>query len=124
MGTAVDSESLPPSDRRDVQLLRSLLDSLREQPDVSTAALLGFWHGTKEGQLLADLAGREPIEDPEGLTALVNALVHQICRAGPLAELRQQADVLKAKPYDALTPEEKQSLVRLTQEIRALMGKG
>ena len=100
------------------------MDSLREQPDVSTAALLGFWHGTKEGQLLADLAGREPIEDPEGLTALVNALVHQICRAGPLAELRQQADVLKAKPYDALTPEEKQSLVRLTQEIRALMGKG
>lgn len=124
LGTAVDGESLPPSDRRDMQLLRSLLDSLREQPEVSTAALLGFWHGTEEGQLLADLAGREPIEDPEGLTALVNALVHQIFRAGPLAELRQQADVLKAKPYDALTPEEKQSLVRLTQEIRALMGKG
>ena len=109
--------------RRDLQLLRDVLENLREQPDLSTAALLGFWHGTEEGQLLADLAGREPIEDPEGLSELVTALLDQISREGPLAALREQAAVLKAKPYDTLTPDEKQTLVQLTQEIRRLLGK-
>ena len=85
--------------------------------------LLGYWHGTAEGQLLNDLAGREPIEDPEELAELGKALLLQLSREGPLNALRQQAAQLKAKPYETLTPDEKQSLMALTQQIRSLSGR-
>jgi DNA primase len=120
---ALDTDLLPEAERRDQILLKEVIDSIGAQPDISTAALLGYWHGTAEGQLLNDLAGREPIEDREELAELGKALLLQLSREAPLNALRQQAAQLKAKPYETLTQDEKQSLMALTQQIRSLSGR-
>jgi DNA primase len=123
VAATLDTSLLPAGERRDTALLREVIDSIQTQPDISTASLLGFWYGTAEGQLLNDLAGREPIEDPAELAELGTALLHQLSREGPLNALRQEAALLKAKPYETLNEEDKQALKRLTQEIRRLSGR-
>ena len=109
----LDAALIPDEERRDITLLAEVIDSINNQPDISTASLLGFWHGTPEGQLLTDLAGREPIEDPDQLTELAKALFQQLLREGPLNQLKQEAALLKAKPYEAMNDAEKQELMRL-----------
>ena len=123
LANSLDITLLPPPDRRDRALLTEVVESIKAQPDISTASLLGYWHGTAEGQLLNDLAGREPIEDPAELLELGSALLLQLSREGPLSALRREAALLKAKPYEALDDEEKQTLKRLTKEIRSLSGR-
>ena len=119
----LDAALIPDEERRDIRLLAEVIDSINNQPDISTASLLGFWHGTPEGQLLTDLAGREPIEDPDQLTELAKALFQQLLREGPLNQLKQEAALLKAKPYEAMNDAEKQELMRLMREIRTLSGR-
>ena len=119
----LDGALIPQEERRDIALLGEVIDSINSQPDISTASLLGFWHGTPEGQLLTELAGREPIEDPAELNELADALFQQLLREGPLNQLKQDAAVLKAKPYETLSDLEKQELMRLMREIRSLSGR-
>ncbi|OUS30667.1 DNA primase [Gammaproteobacteria bacterium 45_16_T64] len=42
-----------------MELLRDLLSLLKERPEASTAAILGRWHATEEGEHLAQLAAKE-----------------------------------------------------------------
>jgi DNA primase len=123
LANQLDAALVPNEERRDIALLAEVIDSINNQPDVSTASLLGFWHGTPEGQLLTDLAGREPIEDPDQLTELAKALFQQLLREGPLNQLKQEAALLKAKPYEAMNDSEKQELMRLMRDIRTLSGR-
>ena len=117
-------DSLPSSDgRRDEALLKEVVAHIRQSPEVTTAALMGFWFGTPEGDFLSALAGRETIEDDAGLEALCLALVEKLARHPALDAARQQFEALKRKPYGELSQEEKQSLLTLTQEIRALSGR-
>ena len=123
VASTLDSTLIASEERRDIVLLGDVIESINSQPDISTASLLGFWHGTPEGQLLNDLAGREPIEDPAELTELADALFQQLLREGPLNQLKQEAALLKAKPYEDLNDDEKQELMRLMREIRSLSGR-
>jgi DNA primase len=120
LAKTLDASLIPKEQRRDIALLTDVIESINSQPDISTASLLGFWHGTPEGQLLTDLAGREPIEDPDQLSELADALFQKLLREGPLSQLKQEAALLKAKPYEALNDSEKQELMRLTRDIRSL----
>ncbi len=123
LGRQLDAGLLPDNDRLDQQLFHALLEHINDHQDMSTAALLGFWHGTPQGQLLADLAGREPLEDERGQQALFFALLEQLARERQLLHLRQRLNALKAAPYASLSPEEKQELLALTTEIRTLSGR-
>ena len=117
-------DSLLGSDgHRDEALLKEVVAHIRQSPEVTTAALMGFWFGTPEGDFLSALAGRETIEDDAGLEALCLALVDKLARHPVLNAARQQFEALKRKPYGELSQEEKQSLLTLTQEIRALSGR-
>ena len=117
-------DSLLSSDgHRDEALLREVVAHIRQSPEVTTAALMGFWFGTPEGDFLSALAGRETIEDDAGLEALCLALVEKLARHPALDAARQQFEALKRKPYGELSQEEKQSLLTLTREIRALSGR-
>jgi DNA primase len=109
---------------RDAVLLSEVVSHIRKYPEVTTAALLGFWFGTPEGDFLNALAGRETVEEDAGLEALCAALVEKLSRHPALDAARQQFEVLKRKPYGDLTAEEKQQLLSLTQEIRSLSGRG
>ena len=108
---------------RDDVLMNEVVAHIRRYPEVTTAALLGFWFGTPEGDFLNALAGRETIEDDAGLEALGKALVEKISRHPALDAARKQFEALKKKPYAELTIEEKQTLLSLTQEIRSLTGR-
>lgn len=108
---------------RDEALLCEVVAHIRRYPEVTTAALLGFWFGTPEGDFLNALAGRETVEEDAGLEALCLALIDKLSRHPALNAARQQGNVLKNKPYGELTVEEKQTLLSLTQEIRKLSGK-
>ena len=108
---------------RDVVLLTEVVAHIQKYPEVTTAALLGFWFGTPEGDFLSALAGRESIEEDAGMEALCTALVEKLNRHPALDAARRQFDALKRKPYGELTKEEKQQLLSLTQEIRSLSGK-
>ena len=108
---------------RDETLLCEVVAHIHRYPEVTTAALLGFWFGTPEGDFLNALAGRETVEEDAGLEALCIALVEKLSRHPALDAARQQVAVLKNKPYAQLTTEEKQALLSLTQEIRTLSGK-
>ena len=108
---------------RDAVLLSEVVAHIRKYPEVTTAALLGFWFGTPEGDFLNALAGRETVEEDAGLEALCIALVEKLSRHPALDAARQQFETLKQKPYGELTGEEKQQLLALTQEIRALSGR-
>ena len=123
LGRELDTALLPNSERHDQQLFHALVEHINAHQDMSTAALLGFWHGTPEGQLLAELAGREPLEDERGQQALFFALLEQQARERQLIQLRERLNVLKATPYANLSPEEKQELLSLTTEIRTLSGR-
>ncbi len=108
---------------RDDALLTEVVTHIRRHPEVTTAALLGFWFSTPEGDFLNALAGRETIEDDAGLEALGEALVEKLSRHPALDAARKQFEALKKKPYAELTAEEKQTLLSLTQEIRSLTGR-
>ena len=108
---------------RDVVLLSEVVAHIRKYPEVTTAALLGFWFGTPEGDFLNALAGRETVEEDAGLEALCAALVEKLSRHPALDAARQRFEALKRKPYAELTAEEKKTLLALTQEIRALSGR-
>ena len=108
---------------RDAVLLSEVVAHIRKYPEVTTAALLGFWFGTPEGDFLNALAGRETVEEDAGLEALCTALVEKLSRHPALDAARQQFEALKRKPYGELSGEEKQQLLSLTQEIRALSGR-
>ncbi len=123
LAMGVDADQLPRSDRKDCQLLLEFIENVKVQPDLSTAALLGFWFGTPEGQLLTDLAGREPLEDADGQAALFNALVEKMIREQALSELRSRHNELKTADYAQLTPDEKHELLTLTRKIREVAGK-
>ena len=69
------------------------------------------------------LAGQETVEEDAGLEALCTALVEKLSRHPALAAARQRVEALKRKPYGELTADEKQQLLALTGEIRALSGR-
>ena len=104
-------------------LLSKVVAHIRKSPEVTTAALLGFWFGTPEGDFLNALAGRETVEEDAGLEALCRALIEKLSRHPALNAARKRVEALKRKPYGDLTAEEKQNLLTLTQEIRALSGR-
>jgi DNA primase len=112
-----------PEGSRDALLLCEVMAHIRKSPGVTTAALLGFWFGTPEGDFLNALAGQETVEEDAGLEALCTALVEKLSRHPALAAARQRVEALKRKPYGELTAEEKQQLLALTGEIRALSGR-
>jgi len=109
---------------RDTRLLSEVVAHIHKYPEVTTAALLGYWFGTPEGDFLNALAGRETIEDDAGMEALCVALIEKLSRHPALDAARRQVEALKRKPYAELTAEEKQTLLALTQEIRNLSGRG
>ncbi len=119
----------PPTDAGSVgespamNLLNALLKQSREQQDITTAALLGYWYGTPEGEFLAELAGRELLEDEQGLGELAKALWGKLCAVDSVSRTRHRLMELRSKDYAALNDAEKREMLELTGELRRLTGK-
>ena len=116
-------EQLPGGERHDIKLLLELVQHIQAEPSTSTAALLGFWFGTPEGQLLTELASHDPLEDKAGQVVLLNSLLEKLIREQAMADLRTRHNQLKASDYKGLGSVEKQELLELTHKIRELSGR-
>ncbi len=106
-----ETESLSQIDQPGMGLLLDLLDILKTNPTLTTAALLERWRGTIEGQHLAKLATWQPtLNDPESLQQEFLGAIERL----QAQHLSARTDTLLAKANQGvLSPEEKTELQTL-----------
>ena len=119
----IADEMLPDSSDRTANLLREVVTLVRETPDMSTAALLGYWTNTDEGEALSAAAAKEVIDAENEINEHLVALLNKLSRDRGVNLLRKRAQELKSVPYAELNNEQKRELVSLTTEIRKLSGR-
>ena len=119
----VADEMLPDSSDRTANLLREVVNLVRETPDMSTAALLGYWTNTDEGEALSAAAAKEVIDTESEINEHLVAILNKLSRDRRVNLLRKRAHELKSVPYTELNNEQKRELVSLTTEIRQLSGR-
>ena len=121
--SAVTDELLPEQGGMLSTLLSDVVKQVRETPDLSTAALLGYWMGTDEGELLSEAAAKEVIDDEQHISEHLMAILNKLSRDRHVTLLRKRAETLKSVAYTDLSNEQKRELVALTTEIRQLSGR-
>lgn len=121
--SAITDELLPEQGGMLSNLLHDLVKQVRESPDLSTAALLGYWMGTDEGELLSEAAAKEVIDDEQHISEHLMAILNKLSRDRHVTLLRKRAATLKSVAYTDLSNEQKRELVALTTEIRQLSGR-
>ncbi|CAI8426745.1 MAG: DNA primase [Halieaceae bacterium] len=119
----ITDDLLPQGDSALTILLCDVVTQLRENPDQSTAALLGYWMGTEQGDALSEAAAKEVIDDENQIDERVLAILNKLSRDRHVAILRKRAERLKSVVYTDLSDEQKRELVALTTEIRQLSGR-
>ena len=119
----VADEMLPDNSDRTANLLRDVVTLVQETPDMSTAALLGYWTNTEEGEALSAAAAKEVIDTEPEINEHLVALLNKLSRDRRVALLRTRAHELKSVSYTELNNEQKRELVSLTTEIRQLSGR-
>ena len=119
----VADEMLPNNSDRTANLLRDVVALVQETPDMSTAALLGYWTNTEEGEALSAAAAKEVIDTEQAINEHLVALLNKLSRDRRVALLRTRAHELKSVSYIELNNEQKRELVSLTTEIRQLSGR-
>lgn len=119
----VADEMLPDSSDKAANLLREVVALVRETPDMSTAALLGYWTNTVEGDALSEAAAKEVIDTENEINEHLVAILNKLSRDRRVNLLRTRAHELKSAPYTELSNEQKRELVTLMTEMRQLSGR-
>ena len=116
-GSVADPQALSQIEQPGMGLLLDLLETLRSNPNLNTAALLERWRDTVEGKQLEKLATWQPsLDDPESLQ-------HEFL--GALARLEEQhrdtrtKSLLAKSTQGGLSTDEKAELQRLLRRPRA-----
>ena len=107
----LDVEKLAGVSRPGVELLHDLIETVQEEPDITTAGLLERWRSDDEGRHLGKLAAVEvPDQDEFDPAAELAACLEQLALAGR----RERIDFLIEKQkLSSLTDEEKSELRQL-----------
>ena len=121
--SAITDDLLPDQGGTLINLLHEVVRQVRETPELSTAALLGYWMGTDEGELLSEAAAKEVIDDEQHISEHLMAILNKLSRDRHITLLRKRAETLKSVAYTDLSNEQKRELVSLTTEIRKLSGR-
>ena len=108
----LDIEGLASVSRPGVELLHDLIETVQEEPNITTAGLLERWRHDDEGRHLGKLAALEvPDEEDFDAAAELNACLDQLALAGR----RERIDFLIEKQkLNPLTDEEKGELRQLS----------
>jgi DNA primase len=111
-GEQLDVEKLAGINRPGVELLHDLIETVQEEPNITTAGLLERWRHHEEGRHLGRLAAGEiPDEDDFDAAAELAACVDQLVAAGR----RERIDFLIEKQrLNPLSDEEKAELRALS----------
>ena len=106
-----DPQSLSQIDQPGIGLLVDLLENMKSNPTLTTAAILERWRNTREGQHLEKLATWQPsLNDPESLQHEFLGAIERIQDQHRTA--RTQSLLAKSKS-NGLSSEEKSELQRL-----------
>ena len=111
-GGQLDVEKLAGISRPGVELLHDLIETVQEEPNITTAGLLERWRHHEDGRHLGKLAAGEiPDEDDFDAAAELAACVDQLVAAGR----RERIDFLIEKQrLNPLSDEEKAELRQLS----------
>ena len=121
--SVVTPDLLPEEDGPLANLFREVVKQAQEAPELSTAALLGYWMGTTEGEALSEAAAKEVIDDEQQINEHLVAILNKLSTDRHVAFLRKRAEILKSVAYTDLSNEQKRELVALMTEIRQLSGR-
>ena len=108
-----------PEEDGDGALLKELVKLLRAGRYRSVQVLLAHFHGTQEGERLAQLARRELLMPPAARATELDGLVQHFCRAQSrqTPESEYAALLAKEKGGQRLSREEKQRLMELLMSL-------
>ncbi len=99
--------SLAGTDDPDLPLLQRLIEHLQRNPGTSLGALLGYWYGTPEGELLTQLAATEPLSGADIEREFADVLQHIRQQASRLtADIRRRE--LESIPFAEMSSTQKQ----------------
>ncbi len=115
-----DPSALKDQDSTESTLLREILELLRKRPESSTGMLLGHWHGTAEGELLAQLAGQERLIPADGIEAQFADIVRRLSSLPLRQRILEEINALKSRPYEQLSADDKARLPELLKALRDL----
>ncbi|MEO1082524.1 MAG: DNA primase [Pseudomonadota bacterium] len=101
-------------------LLRDMLELLHKRPESSTGMLLGHWHGTPEGELLAQLAGQERLIPSEGIEAQFSDILRRLISQRLRKRIVDEIEELKRRSYGELKDDDKTRLGELLRSLRDL----
>ena len=116
----VEASAMDHLEGTEGKLLREILHLLHKRPESSTGMLLGHWHGTPEGDLLARLAGQERLIPPEGIEAQFKDIVRRLSSLPLRERISGEIDALKSRPFDQLSADDKARLRDLLLSLRDL----
>lgn len=101
-------------------LLRDVLELVQKRPESTTGMLLGHWHGTAEGELLARLAGQERLIPAEAIEQQFRDIVRRLTTLPLRDRIVEEIEALKTLDYAALTTQDKERLRELLRALRDL----
>jgi DNA primase len=82
--------------------------------------LLGHWHGSSDGELLARLAGQERLIPNAGIETQFQDIMRRLSSLPLRQRIVEEINGLKSRPYDQLTADDKARLPELLRALRDL----
>jgi DNA primase len=117
VATLADPRELAQLPGSEGALLRDVLELLHKRPESTTGMLLGHWHGTPEGDLLARLAGQERLIPSTAIEQQFRDILRRLTSLPLRQRIVEEIEGLKSRDYAQLTDEDK---ARLRELLRAL----
>ncbi|MEO0435742.1 MAG: DNA primase [Pseudomonadota bacterium] len=116
----VETHTLQDLASQDGKLLAAVVELLQKRPESTTGMLLGHWHGTEEGALLAELAGQERLIPTEGIEAQFQDIMRKLSTLPLRQRIVEEINSLKSRPYEQLTGDDRARLPELIRALRDL----
>lgn len=120
VASLADAHALSTLAGHEGELLQAIIELLQKRPESSTGMLLGHWHGSHEGELLAELAGQERLIPTEGIEAQFQDIMRRLTSLPLRQRIVEEISDLKSRPYAQLTADDKARLPELIRALRDL----
>jgi DNA primase len=120
IASLADAQALSALSGREGDLLRDIIELLHKRPESSTGMLLGHWHGSSEGELLAELAGQERLIPADGIEKQFADIMRRLSSLPLRQRIVEEISGLKSRSYAQLTADDKARLPELIRALRDL----
>ncbi len=115
-----DLAPLQVMDDEQVKLLVELLQTLRNDPESTTAMVLGRWYGSPQSELLNRLASQEPLIPEEAIEQEFTDTLRLLQQHSQRQNLNALMDRLRNKNYAEISAVEKSEIERELRSNRSL----